>query len=731
MSLKYRLTGIIFAVITVIIAALVFFTVTRSSKLQTETVLLYADALAGKNAKEIQRRIEIYAHYGQIFSMIMNNFETTDINLRRDSYEAFMLSAIEQNESIIGIWSAWLPNVIDNLDGERGQFKPFYTRRRTGSVELIENGYDNYNLYLRGMVASGNPILEDPVWREVHGRGIVPVVSIQFPVKTSAGTVVGVFGITYISAMQEIVDEISRQVYDGKGIAGVYSSDGVIVAHYDSERVGNNIKTYEGEVELLGDMHTRVVESIRNGGENGHSVSIDRYSPLLKTDIHLIYHPIHITGINNPWCLLLGIPKNIIDRPINDMMWYTLLIAGIILVLAAVIIYIVALRIANPIIDVTRTLKDISEGEGDLTKRIINNSKDEVGDLSRYFNLTLDKIKSLVILIKQETLLLSDIGQDLASNMNETAAAINEITDNIQNIKGRVVNQSASVTETHATMEQVTGNINKLNAHVEDQSIHISTISSAIEEMVSNIKSVTSTLVKNSENVNSLKEASENGRSGLQDVAQDIKEIARESEGLLEINSVMENIASQTNLLSMNAAIEAAHAGESGKGFAVVAGEIRKLAASAGEQSKTIGIVLKKIKESIDKITRSTENVLNRFEVIDNNVRTVSQQEEAIRGAMEEQGEGSKQLLEGVAMVNETTRQVKSGSNEMLIGAKEVIEESTNLEIVTQDISLGVNEMTSGAGEINLAVNHVKEISSKNRKGIDILMHEVSRFKVE
>jgi methyl-accepting chemotaxis protein len=134
--------------------------------------------------------------------------------------------------------------------------------------------------------------------------------------------------------------------------------------------------------------------------------------------------------------------------------------------------------------------------------------------------------------------------------------------------------------------------------------------------MMTNIQMLVGTLVKNAGNVRDLMEASASGRNGLEKVAANSKEIARESEGILEINAVMENIASQTNLLSMNAAIEAAHAGEAGKGFAVVADEIRKLAESSGEQSKTIGTVLKKIKDSIDKITRSTENVLEKFEAI-------------------------------------------------------------------------------------------------------------------
>jgi len=198
----------------------------------------------------------------------------------------------------------------------------------------------------------------------------------------------------------------------------------------------------------------------------------------------------------------------------------------------------------------------------------------------------------------------------------------------------------------------------------------------------------------------------------------------------LEINSVMQNIAGQTNLLSMNAAIEAAHAGEAGKGFAVVADEIRKLAEDSSVQSKTISDLLRKITGSIEKITHSTENVLKKFAAIDDSVKTVAEQEENILHAMEEQGIGSRQILEGVEKVNDITRQVSSRSEEMLHNSNEVIRESQNLERATQEIESGMNEMATGASQINIAVNHVNEISGKNRRGIDNLIGEVSRFKV-
>jgi methyl-accepting chemotaxis protein len=734
MKLKYRLSIIVIAIVVVSGLSLSGMLLYLASSSQMALGEESQERLAAEQSRIIQMRYEAYLRTVNTLAEAMADYETAEVGRQRNRFDQFMHSIVSSEDRIVGMFAVFKPNTIDpGMDAAfagtpgstaAGQWAPWYTQR-TGRIEhLIFDDIPGQMAIINGPDARKEKI-SDPVPQTIAGKNTYTVRVSAPVINRRTNEVVGRVSMNVDTAyLQPVVDDTIKNHSDIASMT-VYSDNGTIVASGVPDQVGKSLR--DGQQTLFG----KNVDTAQNAVLRGEKRRFSEYSQALRQELEIILYPITIGETEVSWSLMLGTEKSVIMEEVNAMIRYTIIIAVVVLAVAALIIFFVSGNITKPIVNVALTLKDISEGEGDLTKTVVVHSKDEVGDLARYFNATLEKIKNLIAIIKNQSAALFDIGNELASNMTETAAAINEITSNIQSIKGRIINQSASVTETNATMEQITVNIDRLDGHVGRQSSSVSQSSSAIEEMLANIQSVAQTLVKNTSNVKELIEASEVGRSGLQEVATDIQEIARESEGLLEINAVMENIASQTNLLSMNAAIEAAHAGEAGKGFAVVADEIRKLAESSGDQSKTIATVLKKIKDSIDKITKSTDSVLNKFEAIDGGVRTVSDQEENIRNAMEEQNAGSKQILDAIGQLNEATQMVKNSSQEMLEGSKQVIEESKNLEMATQEISNGMNEMATGAEQINVAVTRVNTISGTNKESIDILVREIAKFKVE
>jgi methyl-accepting chemotaxis protein len=736
MKLKYRLSIIVISIVIVVVASISIILLSRASSMQMATSKESQARLAAEQARVIQLRYEAYLRTARTLADTLSDFDKTDVGRQRNRFNQFMESILQSEERLVGIFVVFKPNTIDpGMDAmfagepgstETGQWANWYTRQ---SGEIEHRTYDDVETIMETLSGENarKELLYDPIPQLVSGKNTY-MTQLTVPVfYRKTNEVIGRVGVNINTAyIQPVVDNIVNDpnMLDITAVT-IYSNNGTILAGYSPDHIGKRLTDVQNT--LYGKNITAAQDAVSQGKKERFSV----YSSILKKDLELILYPITIGGINTKWSLMLATEKAVILNDVSAMTFFTIILGVAAALTSAVIIFFVSGTIAKPIVKVALTLKDISEGEGDLTKMAVVNSKDEIGDMARYFNATLEKIRNLVVTIKKQAVALFDVGNELANNMDQTATAVNEITANIQSIKSRVINQSAGVTETNATMEQITINIDKLKGHVDHQGNSVAQSSSAIEEMLANIHSVTQTLIKNSDNVKELTEASEVGRSGLQEVAADIQAIARESEGLLEINAVMENIASQTNLLSMNAAIEAAHAGEAGKGFAVVADEIRKLAENSGEQSKTISAVLKKIKDSIDKITRSTDSVLNKFEAIDSGVRTVADQEENIRNAMEEQSVGSKQILDAIGQLNEVTQAVKGSSEEMLEGSRQIMEESKNLEMVTEEISNGMNEMAVGADQINVAVTRVNNISGENKASIDVLVQEVSKFKVE
>ncbi|MBP3561248.1 MAG: 4Fe-4S binding protein [Treponema sp.] len=243
----------------------------------------------------------------------------------------------------------------------------------------------------------------------------------------------------------------------------------------------------------------------------------------------------------------------------------------------------------------------------------------------------------------------------------------------IQNTIKSTVNSVSEKVETTATK------IQDLNQIINSMASCITESSAAIEQMVANIASINSILDKNTYVVQNLSDASLNGKEGLNLVVKMIQEIKDESNGLEETNLIIHGISSQTRLLAMNAAIEAAHAGEAGKGFSVVAEEIRKLAENSGTQAKKISKVLKDIKGLIDSTSETSSDAQQKFEQVVELSEQVKNQEETVQHAVSEQASGGNELLQAIQQMNMLMQNVKENSEELKGLSAKVMEEINEL----------------------------------------------------
>jgi len=378
---------------------------------------------------------------------------------------------------------------------------------------------------------------------------------------------------------------------------------------------------------------------------------------------------------------------------------------------------------------ITAAFHDVAAGEGDLARTIAVSSNDEIGVMAGDFNVFTGVIRDLVNRVKEETRKINGNMDELAANMNDTTSAVQEIAATIDSIKQQGINQSASVSESSATVEEIAKRVGILTAAIERLAENVSLSGSSTEEMVANVQSVTANVESMGAYYQRLQSHSNEGRETIRRLSAQAKDIVQQSNSLQEANALISGIASQTNLLAMNAAIEAAHAGEAGRGFSVVADEIRKLAENAAIQSKAVTRNINSIRHAIEAVVSSSVDTEKAFEEIVEQIAVLSNLEEEVKNAMREQSEGSSQIVEALSGMNSVTSEVKTEATAMREGSATVLEEMNRLLRLTSELENGMAEMASGAAQIRAAASATNSLSIRAVESVKALAGETEKFK--
>lgn len=567
----------------------------------------------------------------------------------------------------------------------------------------------------------GETVISDPIASRLTG---LPMVMIASPLKKDDQVQAVIAAAIDLQVFSQA--NISTVRVGENGYAFLLDRNGIVLSHPESDRIfKTNITEFDFGKSIMA---------------AGNGLLYYEYKGLPKL---VAFAQSGQTG----WITAVSADLNEAMSVVRTIRTQNIVVAAVMLAVIVFVIAIITQIVTKPIIQTAEILKDISQGEGDLTKRIDIKSNDEVGRMASYFNEFVSKIQTIVKSVSSNTNSLTRSAHGLSqtantlastaealSNQSHTAAAASEeASNNIRNMAAGIEEISANANMVASSSEEVSSNLNTVGAAVEQVSSNMNNISTSSQEMNHSVNTVATAIEEMSA---SLKEVSKNSSQAAR-VANRASDTAQATAGKVntlgnsanEIGKVIEiikGIAAQTNLLALNATIEAASAGEAGKGFAVVANEVKELAHQSQNATEDIRQQVETMQQNTQEAVKAINDILGVIDEINTITNTIA-------AAVEEQTATTNEIARDIAKTANEAKAVSinvgeaaKGSNEVsrnvqeaVQGVNEITQNVAQLAAGANEIAKNAAEAASGIGSVAESVNEVNSSATKTRDGAE------------
>lgn len=649
-----------------------------------------------------------------------------DRSVNRNELNNILQHFLATHSELFAIWSVW-----ENCDGldesylnrglghpETGAFVPFWYRASDGRILLSECRFYNSpepgkGLYYKIPMERNAAVILEPS-QEVQNGELLQVVSFVSPIRID-GEPVGVVGVDF--NLNQLTQRIREFQFPAKGYnAYFFSAGGIYVSSSDSEKIGKSVLAYEGLEKM---------EELRNFSQRSYSI-------VQIGDVYHVAVPVQMSEDSGaPWVFVLTVEKSVLFRDAYWLIGATVFTVVILIFVVLLIIFYVSQSIVRPVRKISLMVEDIAKGEADLSKTLEVQSNDELGDIASSINTFIVKLRDIIRKMKSAINSAADV-QNKVTDSTKTAESFTQMmvtaVSSAFTLMDDAKNEMLGISQ---KLEDISMEVDGFKVTVENGTAVVSQSSTATNEIVATINNISSNVSGNAESLQRLAELSEDGKNRMDENAALIKQIHNSTKSMFDAIKVVNGIAQQTNLLAMNAAIEAAHAGEAGKGFAVVAEEIRKMAEDSSKNASIISKNLIDAAKLVETVTVSNTATAEVFNDLNQQVRRQALVLAEVSSAMLELAHSGNELLDISSVSRDSMAAVDNGASKI---ENSIVE----INVLIKHISANVDRVFEMIGDVKTQnVEFGESMSNLSQEAVDLgsyfsdIADEVNMFTID